>query len=114
MLRELRDGPHRQWAVRFRQSHASEEQGSEWMAGDGPATIIDITFDFRSDTRPGLDPDTHSLTLRTYHQLLWSKALPSGAQFALDVGASPPYYLRHRSELGGFRLSSDTVVPTYS
>ena len=47
--------------------------------------VIDITFDFRSDTPPGLDPDTYSPTLRRYHQLLWSKPLPSGAPFELDV-----------------------------
>jgi hypothetical protein len=27
---------------------------------------IDISFDFRSDTPPGKDPDTHSPTLRRY------------------------------------------------
>jgi integrase len=40
--------------------------------------MIDTTFDFRSDTPPGLDPDTYSPTLRRYHRLLWSKPLPSG------------------------------------
>jgi len=74
---------------------------------------IDITFDFRSDTPPGRDPDTFSPTLRTYHQLLWSKPLPSGAPFALDA-TLPPYYFRHASELGEFLLSSDAVVPTFS
>ena len=73
---------------------------------------IDITFDFRSDTPPGKDPDTFSPTLRTYHQLLWSKPLPSGELFELDV-TGPPYYLHHRSELGEFWLSSDTVVPSF-
>jgi hypothetical protein len=53
--------------------------------------LIDITFDFRSDTAPGKDPDTFSPTLRTYHQLLWSKPLPSGQLFRLDV-SGPPYY----------------------
>jgi hypothetical protein len=75
--------------------------------------MIDITFDFRSDTPPGRDPDTFSPTLRRYHQLLWSKALPSGELFALDV-SGPPYYLHHRSELGEFVLSSDAVVPSFS
>ena len=74
---------------------------------------IDVTFDFRSDTPPGRDPDTFSPTLRTYHQLLWSKPLPSGAPFALDA-TPPPYYFRHASELGEFLLSSDAVVPTFS
>jgi hypothetical protein len=74
--------------------------------------MIDITFDFRSDTPPGKDPDTFSPTLRRYHQLLWSKPLPSGATFELGV-TGPPYYLHHRSELGEFCLSSDTVVPGF-
>ena len=74
--------------------------------------MIDITFDFRSDTPSGKDPDTFSPTLRTYHQLLWSKPLPSGAPFELGV-TGPPYYLHHRSELAEFWLSSDTVVPSF-
>jgi hypothetical protein len=77
--------------------------------------LIDITFDFRSDTpgygRPRVDPDASSPTLRRYHQLLWSKPLPRGAPFVLDV-TTPGVYLHHRSELGEFRLSSDAVIPT--
>ena len=77
--------------------------------------MIDVSFDFRSDTpgygRPGVDPDKSSRTLRRYHQFLWSKALPSGAPFELDV-TTPGAYLHHLSGLGEFRLSSDTVIPT--
>jgi hypothetical protein len=66
--------------------------------------VIDITFDFRSDTpgygRPRADPDASSPTLRRYHQLLWSKQLPSGTPFMLDV-TTPGAYLHHLSELGG-------------
>jgi hypothetical protein len=75
--------------------------------------MIDITFDFRSDTPSGKDADTFSPTLRTYNQLLWSKPLPSGEPFELDVSSPPPYYLHHRSELGEFWLSSDTAVPNF-
>ena len=77
-----------------------------------PVDLIDITFDFRSDTPPGLDPDSFSPTLRKYHQLLWSKPLPNGAPFELDV-AIPPY-LHHLSELGEFWLTSDSVIPSWS
>jgi hypothetical protein len=49
----------------------------------GRGDAIDITFDLRSDTPPGRDPDALSPTLRRYHQLLWSKPLPSGAPFEL-------------------------------
>jgi hypothetical protein len=75
---------------------------------------VDTTFDFRSDTPPGKDPDTWSPTLRTYHQLLWSKPLPSGELFELDPTPRPPYYLHHRSDLGEFWLSSDAVIPSFS
>jgi hypothetical protein len=74
--------------------------------------MIDTTFDFRSDTPPGLDPDTYSPTLRRYHRLLWSKPLPSGVPFVLDI--TTPRYLHHLSGLGEFWLSSDTVIPSFS
>ena len=73
---------------------------------------IDITFDFRSDTPQGKDPDALSPTLRQYHKLLWSKPLPSGLVFDL-VDTTPGVYLHHRSRLGEFWLSSDAVIPTF-
>ena len=73
---------------------------------------LDITFDFRSDAK-GKDPDVSSPTLRRYHQKLWSKSLPSGAQFALDTNA-PRAYLHHKSALGEFFLASDSVIPTFT
>jgi hypothetical protein len=72
---------------------------------------IDVAFDFRSDAG-GRDPDTHSLTLRQYHQRMWSRALPNGATFNLSATTRLPY-LRHKSVLGEFTLSSDSVIPTY-
>jgi len=74
--------------------------------------VVDITFDFRSDTPPGRDPDALSPTLRQYHRLLWSKPLPSGAVFDL-MDTTPGVYLHHRSPLGEFRLASDSVIPTF-
>jgi hypothetical protein len=74
-------------------------------------THIDITFDFQSDTPVGKDPDSHSPTLRRYHQFLWGKPLPSGVDLTLD--ASGPHYLHHRSQLGEFFLASDTVIPSF-
>ena len=73
---------------------------------------IDISFDFRTDTPAGKDPDSHSPTLRRYHKLLWSKPLPDGQSFKLD-DATPGRYLSHRSPLGEFSLSSDAVIPTF-
>jgi hypothetical protein len=75
---------------------------------------IDITFDFRSDTPAGKDPDTYSPTLLRYHQLLWSKPLPGGPPFQLDITTPPPMYLHHHSRLGEFWLASDTVIPTFT
>jgi hypothetical protein len=73
---------------------------------------IDVTFDFRSDTPPGKDPDVRSPTLRAYHKLLWSKPLPNGVVFLLD-DTTPNVYLHHRSDIGEYFLSSDSVVPTF-
>ena len=73
---------------------------------------IDITYDFRTDAN-GKDPDKHSPTLRRYHRLLWSKPLPSGAFFDLS-DTTPGAYLYHRSNIGEFFLTSDTVMPTYT
>lgn len=75
-------------------------------------SLIDTTYDFRSDTPAGKDPDTWSPTLCRYHHLLWSKHLPSGAKFDL-VYQKPPFYLRHCSAIGEFWLSSDAVIPTF-
>jgi Family of unknown function (DUF6994) len=61
---------------------------------------------------PKKDPDAFSPTLGRYQQLLWSKRLPSGEEFELDVTA-PPFYLHHRSQLGEFWLASDAVIPTF-
>lgn len=73
---------------------------------------LDITFDFRSDTPKGRDPDAASPTLRRYHKLLWSKTLPGGAHFTLSDKKSG-CYLHHHSALGEFFLTSDTVIPSF-
>ncbi|MCE0488132.1 DUF6994 family protein [Ornithinimicrobium sediminis] len=74
--------------------------------------LLDTSFDFRDDTPKGKDPDTHSPTLRRYHQALWSRPLPSGQMFQLTTAKRRPYLL-HESDLGRFRLASDTAVPTF-
>src|SRR5690242_3283768 len=87
-------------------------QGSPCLDARLVPDLIDVNFDFRSDTPPGLDPDAYSPTLRAYHQLLWSKPLPSGVPFELDI-ATPPY-LHHLSALGEFWLTSDAAIPSWS
>jgi hypothetical protein len=73
---------------------------------------FDPTFDFRTEVRPGEDPDRTSPTLRKYHKLLWSKPLPSGEPFDLDD--STPPYLHHSSPRGEFYLTSDSAIPTWT
>lgn len=73
---------------------------------------IDTSFDVRTDAA-GKDPDKHSRTLRDYHRILWSKPLPCGRSFDLD-DTMRGAYLHHRSELGEFYLSSDSVIPTFT
>lgn len=75
--------------------------------------LIDTSFDFRTDTPSGKDPDVHSQTLRRYHKLLWSKPLPNGQYFVL-ADTVRGVYLHHRSELGEFFLSSNSVIPTFT
>lgn len=73
---------------------------------------IDTAYDFRTDAA-GRDPDLYSPTLRRYHRLLWSRALPCGRNFDLS-DTVPGAYLHHRSELGEFSLSSDSVIPSFT
>jgi hypothetical protein len=46
--------------------------------------------------------------------LLWNKPLPSGKRFKLTANEKPPYCLTHKSELGKFCLSSDSILHTYT
>lgn len=73
---------------------------------------IDTSFDVYSDTPSGKDPDSHSPTLRRYHQSLWSKRLPNGNAFRLST-QYPKSYLHHQSDIGEFHLSSDSIGHTY-
>ena len=82
-------------------------------SSDHGVMVIDTTFDFRTDAA-GKDPDTYSPTLRRYHQLLWSKPLPSGVVFELVPTSRPPYYFSHTSGRGEFVLSSDAFIPAYT
>lgn len=75
--------------------------------------MIGVAFDFQSDTPCGMDPDAHSPTLRRYHRLLWSKPLPDGTLFELS-DTTPNVYLHHQSAARQFRLSSDSIIASYS
>ncbi|NDC49717.1 MAG: hypothetical protein EBZ61_11690 [Micrococcales bacterium] len=67
---------------------------------------FDVNFDLRLDSK-GKDPDKYSPTLKAQHQLLWSKLLPNGSVFQLEL--EPKGYLKHVSKHGVFHLSSDTI-----
>ena len=71
---------------------------------------IDVDFNFFDDTPDGKDPDSHSPTLRRYHQLLWSKELPDGRPFNLESRKSLSPYLVYQSETQRFVLGSDTIA----
>jgi DNA-directed RNA polymerase subunit RPC12/RpoP len=79
--------------------------------GDNNPNQIDTTFDMRIDAN-GLDPDSNSKTLKSYHQTLWSKPLPDGRRFDLS-SKGHARYLSHSSEVGEFALSSDSIAHSY-
>ena len=72
---------------------------------------IDTTFNFYSDSG-GKDPDSHSPTLKKYHKLLWSKALPNGEIFTLTDTESNSY-LTYISAQEKISLSSDSISNSY-
>ena len=78
------------------------------------AVGIDTDFKFYTDTPPGKDIDTYSKTLCQYHSLLWSKPLPGGMSFDLVASKSAPYFLSYFSERGDQRLTSDSIIHTFS
>lgn len=72
---------------------------------------IDTTFNLYSDAKD-FDPDSNSPVLRNYHQLLWSKTLPSGSSFDLCT-KKKGVYLYHKSTIGEFFLGSDAITHSY-
>lgn len=76
------------------------------------AREIDTDFNVYSDTPKGKDPDSFSPTLRKYHYVLWSKYLPNGKYFFLDLDT--PRLLHHKFESGEYFLSSDAITHSYS
>lgn len=73
---------------------------------------IDVTYQMFLDTPAGKDPDSHSPTLRRYHQTLWNKRLPTGDHFGLSI-EHPNAYLYHQSGQSEFFLSSDSITHSY-
>ena len=67
---------------------------------------VDTSFDFRTDTPKGCDPDRYSKTLKRYHQALWSKELPNGEVMKLEAVRDPNYYLVWKD----FDFGSDSII----
>ncbi len=85
------------------------------MGPMGERVAIDTSFNFTTDTPSGRDPDRWSPTLHRYHQVLWSRDLPSGRRFDLEDARPVGGYLQHRTPSGrDFRLSSDAVMQTFT
>lgn len=72
--------------------------------------ITDINFDFRNDSKCG-DPDMDSPKLYRAHKFLWSKMLPCGKAFDLEVVGSIYGRLLLKSDFGN--LSSDRICPHF-
>jgi len=72
---------------------------------------IDIDFDFREDSRCG-DPDSDSIKLYELHQLLWSKQLPNGKNFDLQVLSNNKSRLLLKNDFCD-NLSSDRMCPHF-
>lgn len=74
--------------------------------------MIDTTYDFWKAYPLGGDPDRNCHLLRTYHQVLWGRALPDGRQVSL-VDRYPDGYLELQVDGLSLKLTSDSVIPTY-
>lgn len=70
-------------------------------------TPIDTELDFRLEVG-GRDPDTHSSTLKQYHQILWNKTLPNGK--SLQITTANSKYLLGTCEDISIDLSSDSII----
>lgn len=69
--------------------------------------MFSVNFDFRCDSN-NKDPDSHSLMLKKYHQMLWSKKLPNGNFLVIDEN------LNGYTENYVCKFASDSIIPTYS
>ncbi len=72
---------------------------------------INIDFDFRQDSKCG-DPDMDSQKLYDAHKLLWSKELPNGKSFDLEIKNDRYGRLLIKNSLC-MNLSSDRMCPHF-
>ena len=72
---------------------------------------IDIEFDFRLDSKCG-DPDKDSQKLYEIHKFLWSKELPNGKTFSLEIKGDSYGRLLLKNNLI-MNMSSDRMCPHF-
>lgn len=85
---------------------------------------LETSFDFTTDTegfwdsywdkesglgRINVDPDSRSLTMQKYMQLLYSRKLPNGEVMELKCGSDDYHYLTWK----GFRFGSDSIINSF-
>ena len=80
------------------------------------ATMVDTSYDFRCEIPLRADPDSDSVTLRRYHQLLWNKQTPTGDDLRLENRHDGPFlYPVYSSKSTGTAVvwSSDAIVNSW-
>ncbi len=73
--------------------------------------ILDIDFDYRQDSKCG-DPDKDSQKLYESHKLVWSKELPNGEFFSLEIKGVSSAILLYNDNLC-LNFSSDRMCPHF-
>jgi hypothetical protein len=81
--------------------------------------VFDITFNYKVDSPPGKDPDSHSLLLKADHQLLWTKELCDGELFKVQVPTEPKerrknYLMFEQTPDKRFTFGSDAITNSYT
>jgi hypothetical protein len=78
--------------------------------------VFDTSFDYKTDTPSGnSDPDSDSKLLRWDHEMLWSKALPSGDIFAPKVTPRKSEYLIFTdAKKDRYCYGSDAITSSYT
>jgi hypothetical protein len=80
--------------------------------------MVDISYNFRCEIPPRGDPDRDSVTLRRYHQLLWSKLTPSGTALHLadrqDGAFLHPGYSSKATKAEIDLWSSDAILNSWT
>jgi hypothetical protein len=77
-----------------------------------PVRRVDVSFNFRSETPGTRDVDRYSPTLKEFHRILWSKALPNGEQLDLRPGGGGAYLVADVATVRHW-WSSDSITNSH-